>query len=200
MVTQLKSWREQNYYEILEISQKATEEEIRAAYETLHAIYTPNSPGITVLFTPEEVKEIHEKVEEAYRVLRDPRSQRDYDLVLRGEGAMPAVPSPSATVTHRILSAKEIREALGTDEVHWSGEQLRNIRQHLSLALDEVAVQTKIGKHNLKSIEEGNIKALPSLVYLKGFLRTYAKALGLDPYGVAEDYIEVIKEKGYQKD
>ena len=200
MVTQLKSWREQDYYEILEISHKATEEEIRVAYETLHTIYTPNSPGITILFTPDEVKEIHDKVEEAYRVLRDPRSQRDYDLVLRGEGTLPAFPPPSATVTHRTLSTEEIRGALGDSEITWSGEQLRNIRQYLSLVLDEVAAQTKIGKHNLKMIEEEDIEAFPSFVYLKGFLRTYARALGLDPHRVAEDYIEVIKLKGYQTD
>jgi flagellar biosynthesis protein FlhG len=200
MVTQLKSWREQDYYEILEIGPKATEEEIRIAYEKLHLIYTPNSPGITVLFTPEVVKEIHDKIEEAYRVLRDPRSQRDYDLVLRGEGEMPAAPHPSATVTNRILSPKEISDALGDAEITWSGEQLRNIRKHLSLEFDEVAAQTKVGKHNLKAIEEGDIEALPAPVYLKGFLRTYAKALGLDPQRVTEDYIEGIKGKGYQKD
>jgi curved DNA-binding protein CbpA len=200
MVTQLKSWREQNYYEILEISPKATEEEIRDAYEKLHAIYTPNAPGITVLFTPEEVKEIHDMIEEAYRVLRDPRSQRDYDLVLRGEGTMPAIPPPSATVTHRILSSEEIRDALGDAEITWSGEQLRKIRQHLSLEIDEVAAQTKVGKHNLNIIEEEDIEALPLTVYLKGFLRAYAKALGLDPNRVTEDYLENIKGKGYQKD
>jgi flagellar biosynthesis protein FlhG len=200
MVTQLKSWREQDYYEILEISPKAAEEEIRIAYEKLHTIYTPNSPGITVLFTPEEVKEIHDKIEEAYRILRDPRSQRDYDLVLRGEGEMPAAPTPSAPVTNRILSPKEISEALGDAEITWSGEQLRNIRQYLSLEFDEVAAQTKVGKHNLKAIEEEDTEALPAPVYLKGFLRTYAKALGLDPHRVTEDYIEGIKGKGYLKD
>jgi curved DNA-binding protein CbpA len=200
MVAQLKSWREQNYYEILEVSPKATEEEIRIAYEKLKTIYSPNAPGITVLFTPKEVKEIHDKVEEAYRVLRDPRSQRDYDLMLRGKGGAPAIPPPSPTVIHRILSPKEIREALGGDEITWSGKHLRNIRQHLSLDLDEVTVETKVGKHNLKAIEEEDVQALPPPVYLKGFLRTYAKALGLDPQRVTEEYIEGITGKGYQKD
>lgn len=200
MVTQLKSWREQNYYEILEVGHKATEEEIRVAYEKLKAIYTPNSPGITVLFTTEEVKEIHEKVEEAYRVLRDPRSQRDYDLMLRGAGEKPAVPPPSPTVTHRTLSPKQIGEALGTDEVPWSGKTLRKIRRYLSLNPDEVAMETKVGKHNLKAIEEEDVQALPAPVYLKGFLRVYAKALGLDPNRVTEEYIEGITWKGYKRD
>jgi flagellar biosynthesis protein FlhG len=200
MVTQLKSWREQDYYEILEVSPRATEEEIREAYERLKAIYTPMTPGITVLFTVEEVKQIHEQAEEAYRVLRDPRSRRDYDLMARDAGERPAAPSPSPTVTHRILSSQEIRDALGSDEVTWTGRHVRKIRQHLSLDLEEVAMETKIGKHNLQAIEEEDIQTLPALVYLKGFLRTYAKCLGLDPPRVAEDYIEVIKGKGYHKD
>ena len=200
MVTQLKSWREQNYYEILEVGPKATEEELRVAYDKLKTFYVPNAPGITVLFTPEEVKEIHDKVEEAYRVLRDQRSQMEYDLMLRGGGETPSVPPPSPTVTHRTLSPKELRDALGGDEITWSGERLRTIRRYFPLDLDEVAVETKVGKHNLKAIEEEDVQALPAPVYLKGFLRAYAKALGLDPHRVTEEYIEGIKGKGYQKD
>jgi curved DNA-binding protein CbpA len=200
MVTQLKTWREQDYYEILELSPKATEEEIRIAYDKLKTIYSPSSPGMTLLFTPEEVKEIHDKVEEAYRVLRDPRSQREYDLMLRGEREMPAVPPPSPIVTHRVLSPKQIEEAVGGDEIHWSGENLRKIRHYLSLELDEVAVETKIGKHNLKAVEEEDTQALLAPVYLKGFLRVYAKALGLDPHRVTEEYLAGISGKGYKRD
>jgi flagellar biosynthesis protein FlhG len=200
MVAQLKSWREQNYYEILEVGPKATEEEIRLAYDKLKTFYVPNTPGIMVLFTPEEVKEIHDKVEEAYRVLRDQRSQMEYDLMLRGEGKTPAIPPPSPTVTRRILSNKQIKEALGDAEITWTGGHLRTIRRYLSLDLDEVAVETKVGKHNLKAIEEEDVQELPAPVYLKGFLRTFAKALGLDPHRVTEDYVEGIKGKGYQKD
>jgi hypothetical protein len=200
MVTQLKSWREQNYYEILEVDHKATEEEIRVAYDKLKTIYTSGASETTILFTPEEVKEISEKVDEAYRVLRDPRTQREYDLMLRGEGDKPVIPPPSPTVTHRILTPQEIKEALGDDETHWSGETLCAMRKYLSLDLDEVAVETKIAKKNLKAIEEEDIKILPAPVYLKGFLRTYAKALGLNPQEVAEEYIARITWKGYQKD
>ena len=52
----------------------------------------------------------------------------------------------------------------------------------------------------MKAIEEEDVQALPAPVYLKGFLRTYAKALGLDPYRVTEEYLERIRWKGYQKD
>lgn len=200
MVTELKSWQEQNYYEILEVGPQATEEEIRVAYDKLKTIYNSASPGMTILFTPEEVKAIHDKVEEAYRMLRDPRSQREYDLMLRGEWDKPVVPPPSPTVTYRILSQKQIREALGADEITWSGETLRKIRRYLSLDLDKMAVETKIAKHNLKAIEEEDVHALPAPVYLKGFLKTYAKTLGLESQRVTEAYLARIPWKDHKKD
>jgi flagellar biosynthesis protein FlhG len=200
MAAELKPWREQNYYEILEVGPRATEEEIRIAYDKLKAIYSQHTPGMTLLFSSEEVKEIHDKVEEAYRVLRDPRSQREYDLMIRGEGEMTAVPAPSFIITHRVLSPKQIEEALGGDEIHWSGENLGKIRRYLSLEIDEVAVEIKVSKHNLQAIEEEDVQALPAPVYLKGFLRGYARALGLDPKQVTDEYLAGITGKGYKRD
>ncbi|OGP84328.1 MAG: hypothetical protein A2Z08_08100 [Deltaproteobacteria bacterium RBG_16_54_11] len=155
---------------------------------------------MTILLTPEEVKEIHDKVEEAYRVLKDPRSQREYDLMIRGEGEMTAVPAPSPIVARQVLSPQQIGEALGGNEVHWSGESLCKIRRYLSLEIDEVAVETKIGKHNLQAIEEEDVKALPAPVYLKGFLRGYARALGLDQKQVTDEYLAGIMGKGYKRE
>jgi curved DNA-binding protein CbpA len=200
MAAELKPWREQNYYEILEVGPKATEEEIRIAYDKLKTIYSQHTPGMTLLFSSEEVKEIHDKIEEAYRVLRDPRSQREYDLMIRGEGEMTAVPAPSFIVTHRVLSPKQIEEALGGDEIHWSGESVAKIRRYLSLEIDEVAVEIKVSRHSLEAIEAEDVHALPAPVYLKGFLRVYAKALGLDPKHVTDEYLTGITEKGYKRE
>jgi len=200
MAVELKPWREQNYYEILEVGPRATEEEIRIAYDKLKTIYSRHTPGMTHLFSSAEVKEIHDKVEEAYRVLRDPRSQREYDLMIRGEGEMTAVPAPSFIVTHRLLSPQQIEEALGGDEIHWSGEGLGKIRRYLSLEIDEVAVEIKVSKHNLEAIEAEDVHALPAPVYLKGFLKVYARTLGLDPKQVTDEYLVRITEKGYKRE
>lgn len=200
MDTELKPWREQNYYEILEVSPKATEEEIRIAYDRLKVIYSPTTPGMTLLFSSEEVKEIHDRVEEAHRVLRDPRSQREYDLMIRGEGEMTAVAAPPPIVSNRLLSPQQIVEALGEGEVHWSGENLGKIRRYLSLDIDEVAAEIKVSKHNLQAIEEEDVHALPAPVYLKGFLRVYAKTLGLDPKQVTDEYLARISGRGYKRE
>jgi flagellar biosynthesis protein FlhG len=200
MVTGLKSWREQNYYEILEVDPQATEEDIRIAYEKLRAMYSLITPGLTILFTPEEIKEIRDKMEEAYRVLRDPRSQREYDLMMQGAWGKPITPPPNPLVVRRTLDAQQIREALGGYEMLWSGENLGKIRRYLGLDIDALAVEIKISRHNLEAIEAEAMQALPATVYLKGFLRSYTKALGLDPNLVSEAYLARITEKGYQRE
>ena len=200
MVFELRSWKDQNYYEILEVNPQASDDEIRIAYEKLKTIYNPGSPGIYALFSPEEVKDILIKVEEAYRVLSNLRNRKDYDRMLKEEGEKVVVPAPIPVASDRSLEPDELREALGSQEIIFSGESLRKIREFLALSLDDVAKETRIGKNNLQVIEEENIQAFPAPIYLKGFLRSYAKCLGLDPYRVTSEYLERIAKKGYQWD
>ena len=200
VVFELRSWKDQNYYEILEVNPQASDDEIRIAYEKLKTIYNPGSPGIYALFSPEEVKDILIKVEEAYRVLSNLRNRKDYDRMLKEEGEKVVVPAPIPVASDRSLEPDELREALGSQEIIFSGESLRKIREFLALSLDDVAKETRIGKNNLQVIEEENIQAFPAPIYLKGFLRSYAKSLGLDPYRVTSEYLERIAKKGYQWD
>lgn len=60
------------------------------------------------------------------------------------------------------------------------GQQLRARRQSLELSLDEVAESTKIRAWYLEALEEDNRARLPADVYALGFLRAYARHLGLD--------------------
>jgi cytoskeleton protein RodZ len=46
----------------------------------------------------------------------------------------------------------------------------------------------------LEWIEEEAFEKLPPLVYLKGFLKSYAQSLGLDPQKVIEEYIRFMEE------
>jgi cytoskeletal protein RodZ len=46
----------------------------------------------------------------------------------------------------------------------------------------------------LEWIEEEAFEKLPALVYLKGFLKSYAQSLGLDPQGVIEEYVRSMEE------
>jgi len=59
------------------------------------------------------------------------------------------------------------------------GTQLKLKREELNQSLADVSTSTRIKKQYLQALEDGNFEALPSLVHVRGFLRTYAEYLGL---------------------
>lgn len=59
------------------------------------------------------------------------------------------------------------------------GAALRQRREELKLSLDDVAASTRIRKAYLHALEEENLGALPGIAYTIGFLRIYARQLGL---------------------
>ena len=61
------------------------------------------------------------------------------------------------------------------------GQQLRKAREARSLSLEQAAQATHIRVHYLKALEEGRIEALPSMAQVRGFLRSYAGYLRLNP-------------------
>ena len=60
------------------------------------------------------------------------------------------------------------------------GIALRNKREELSYTLEHVSEITRINLTSLRNIEEGNLDNLSGLVFVKGFIRNYAKLLGVD--------------------
>jgi cytoskeletal protein RodZ len=65
------------------------------------------------------------------------------------------------------------------------GEQLRAAREARGLSLEQVAAETRIPQRQLVTIEAGNFAAMPGRTYAIGFVRAYAKMVGLDPDGAA---------------
>jgi cytoskeleton protein RodZ len=60
------------------------------------------------------------------------------------------------------------------------GALLREERERRGLSLDAVSDKIKITRTCLAAIEEGNEDCLPHPVYAKGFIKNYARLLGLD--------------------
>jgi cytoskeletal protein RodZ len=69
------------------------------------------------------------------------------------------------------------------------GAELAEARERLGLSVEEVSARTKIKIERLIAIEEMDAAQLPSLVYLKGFLRAYAAQVDLDPDAVTGRYL-----------
>lgn len=61
------------------------------------------------------------------------------------------------------------------------GEKLKKIRAEYQVNLLEVSRETGIRKEHLESLENGDYSKLPADVYVRGFLRSYAGFLGVDP-------------------
>jgi transcriptional regulator with XRE-family HTH domain len=68
------------------------------------------------------------------------------------------------------------------------GELLRSRRQQQGLALAEIESATKIRAKYIEALESEAFTELPGEVYLVGFLRIYARLLGLDPDAVVAEY------------
>ena len=61
------------------------------------------------------------------------------------------------------------------------GEFLRRERELRHISLDEVAERTKISRRYLEAIEEERYDRLPGETFVRGFIRSYAQSVGLDP-------------------
>ena len=61
------------------------------------------------------------------------------------------------------------------------GERFRAAREARGLSLSDVSEQIRIRSVYLAAIEEESWSAIGAPVYVRGFLRTYARFLGLDP-------------------
>lgn len=61
------------------------------------------------------------------------------------------------------------------------GELLVEQRLKAGLSLEEVAVQTRVKHEYLKAIEQNDFPQLPAAVFVKGYIRSYARVLELEP-------------------
>jgi len=68
------------------------------------------------------------------------------------------------------------------------GSSLRDARLRQNLDFPELEQRTKIRPKYLRALEEERFDMLPAPTYVKGFLRTYADALGLDAQPFVDEY------------
>ena len=70
------------------------------------------------------------------------------------------------------------------------GAELKRERETRGISLADVAASTKIGRRYLEALEEDRLKDLQGLFFMKGTIRAYAKAVGLDDQDVLRRYAE----------
>ena len=67
-------------------------------------------------------------------------------------------------------------------------EYLRAQRERASLSIEDIARVTKIPERSLRQLEEGKFEELPADVFVRGFLRSYARVVGVNADDVVRRY------------
>src|SRR5271165_4498063 len=62
------------------------------------------------------------------------------------------------------------------------------------ISLDDIAAVTKIGTRLLRALEEEEFDSLPGGIFNKGYVRAYAKYVGIDEEQAVADYLQAAHE------
>jgi cytoskeletal protein RodZ len=93
------------------------------------------------------------------------------------------------------MSAKGEKAAMGL-----FGDRLRREREMRGITLDEISESTKISRRHLEALEREQFDQLPGGVFNKGFVRAYARFLGLDEEQAVADYALASNEQPEPED
>jgi cytoskeleton protein RodZ len=69
------------------------------------------------------------------------------------------------------------------------GAKLKREREKKGITLDDISLSTKIGTRLLRALEDEHFDQLPGGIFNKGFVRAYARHLGMDEDQAITDYL-----------
>jgi cytoskeleton protein RodZ len=69
------------------------------------------------------------------------------------------------------------------------GDRMRREREMRGVTLEEISESTKISKRALQALEEEDFDLLPGGIFNKGFVRAYARYLGIDEEQAVADFM-----------
>lgn len=73
------------------------------------------------------------------------------------------------------------------------GAYLRSLREQTGKTLEQLSNSTKIAATNLDFLENDRYDLLPPKVFVKGFIRSYVRELGLDPEEVVSKFDDFVR-------
>lgn len=75
------------------------------------------------------------------------------------------------------------------------GEKLREAREERDISISEVAEQTRISALYLQAIENDDYRSLPGGIFNKGFVKSFAKYVGIDEHEALQDYAKIVSSE-----
>jgi cytoskeleton protein RodZ len=79
------------------------------------------------------------------------------------------------------MNAAEFSAPADSAGLPTAGDQLAAARQSRGMSVGEIAQQLKLSPWQVEALESNDLKRLPSPVFVRGFIRNYARLLKLDP-------------------
>lgn len=145
--------------------------EIRKAWRRLWDSLRRDSP-LTRQVVPPAVREaLVQQLEEANQVLQ---------AWLRSNDQRPDTPAPKPERSiHRAACARRLEKA----------------RLATRTSISNLSLLTRIGVRYIEAIEAFDIDALPREAYLRGYLKEIARAVGLDPDEIVQEYLSELHEE-----
>lgn len=200
------------HYEVLDVSANASTYDIRDAYKEILSIYDSESLSTYSLFTPLERAKLLAQAQSAFQILSDTKKRAAYNTSLLASGQVTpsmllqnAAKTPVAIFQTPVSPGKGgldriIREKLNERQVRElraqiqlkeliSGQDLKSVRTAANIELIDIFEASRVSVNILEAIEETDTKRLPSPIYLKGFLKSYAKFLNLEPGKIIKGYM-----------
>jgi len=172
-------------YDVLGLQPGASGDQVERAYRFCLDLYGDGALATYTLLEPADLERVRACVRRAHEVLTDPERRRAYDEVL-GFSAPEAQVIPFPGVQK---GGQELPEVL-------TGPDLKRIREARGVSLRQMSSTTKIGTRFLEYIEGDRFTFLPAPIYLKGFLKEYARTVSLDPRRVSEAYMKRLAPSG----
>lgn len=74
------------------------------------------------------------------------------------------------------------------------GAKLKQQREQRGVTLEEISLSTKIGSRFLRALEDDRFDQLPGGIFNKGFVRAYARSVGIDEEEAIAGYLEATGE------
>jgi len=214
----MKRITEQNYYELLDISPQASTQEVRWAYDQAMSIYSADSLPTYSLLPEKERDLILSRLVDAYKTLTNGQLRAEYNQELLESGElMPkelglssqeesetingklrevkveSLFSGEGTMESSVLPAEDSFDLIDINSAV-SGKDIQALRIAREISVEDINRKTNIPKKTLEDIEEERFEELPALVYLKGFLKAYARILNVNESQMVDGYMKRLRE------
>ncbi len=205
----MRSFDELDFYEILNLTFDCNDKDVENAYLCLMTIYSASSMASYGAISATERRSILNRIQAGYETLKTVEDRNAYQtttlgltdeakkdefakgLELRKElSPLPLNPPVTGAKQTRREKKKGVEERSGdvSNQGVITGAHLRNIREAKGATLEEISEKTKVKKAYLDAIEREDKNSFPAPVFMKGFIKSYAKALGLNPEEISEKY------------